>query len=100
LIAEELRPGDTGARFGGDEFVVVLPETPAAAAAAVAERIRAAIEACTRPDGMDVDITVLTASVGVATFPDHAGDAEALFRAADRAMYRVKNGGKNGVATA
>jgi diguanylate cyclase (GGDEF)-like protein len=100
LIAESLRPGDTGVRFGGDEFVVVFPDTPTSAALEVAERIRVAIEACTTPDGMDTDITTLTASIGIATFPDHAPDPEALFRAADRALYRIKFGGKNGVAAA
>jgi diguanylate cyclase (GGDEF)-like protein len=100
VIAESLRPGDIGVRFGGDEFVVVFPDTPTAAALEVAERIRAAVEACTTPDGMDIDITTLTASIGIATFPDHAPDPESLFRAADRAMYRIKFGGKNGVAAA
>ena len=97
LIAEQIRPGDIAARFGGDEFVVVLPATPRAVAAEVAERIRAAVEACTRPDGMEIDITILTASIGVATFPDDAADAADLFRAADRALYRIKFAGKNAV---
>jgi diguanylate cyclase (GGDEF)-like protein len=100
LIARELRPGDTAARFGGDEFVVVFPDTTTGVALEVAERIRAAVAACPAPDGHDVDVTAITASIGVATFPEHGTDAESLFRAADRAMYRVKNGGKNGVASA
>jgi len=100
LIAEQLRPGDTAARFGGDEFVAVLPETTTAAALEIAERIRAAVEACRTPDGLDADVSELTASIGVATFPDDGSDVETIFRAADRAMYRVKFGGKNGVGSA
>ena len=100
IVGERLRPGDLGARFGGDEFVVVLPATAVAVALEIAEGIRAAIAACATPDGMTIDIRQITTSVGVATFPDHASDADALFRAADTAMYRVKTGGKNGVAAA
>jgi diguanylate cyclase (GGDEF)-like protein len=97
LITECTRPGDIAVRFGGDEFVVLLPDTSSATAAEVAESIRVAVEACERPDGADADIRVLTASIGVATFPDHAADAAALFRAADQAMYQGKFGGKNRV---
>jgi GGDEF domain-containing protein len=56
LIAAELRPGDVAARFGGDEFVVVLPATDTDAARVLAERIRESVAACARPDGLDVDI--------------------------------------------
>lgn len=100
IVGEHLRPGDLGARFGGDEFVVVLPETETTAARELAESIRAAIDACATPDGLTVDISVVTASVGVATFPTDAANADDLFRAADAAMYRVKTSGKNGVAVA
>jgi len=100
LIAEALRPGDVAARFGGDEFVVLLPATSTDEAAAVAERIRAAVEDCATPDGLEVDIRHVTASLGVATCPTHATDADGLFRAADVAMYTVKHGGRNGVAIA
>jgi diguanylate cyclase (GGDEF)-like protein len=97
LIAERLRPGDVAVRFGGDEFVVILPGTATGAAAELAEGICAAVAACATPDGATADISALTASVGVATFPEDAADAESLFRAADQAMYAVKFDGKDGV---
>ena len=100
LIAEQLRPGDIAARFGGDEFVVVLPSTDTATARDVAERIRAAVAACPVPDGMAIDIRSVTASLGVATAPRHARDSDGLFRAADAALYVVKRGARNGVAVA
>jgi diguanylate cyclase (GGDEF)-like protein len=100
LIAEQLRPGDVAARFGGDEFVVVLPSTDTAAARTVAEHIREAVAACLRPDGLDVDITALTASIGIATAPPHVADPDALFRAADGAMYAIKRKQRDGVEVA
>ncbi|HUE39708.1 MAG TPA: sensor domain-containing diguanylate cyclase [Candidatus Binatia bacterium] len=99
-IAPLIRPGDVAARFGGDEFVIALPDTDTAAATRIAESIRATIEACDRLEGEDVNLAEVTASVGVATFPEHAADAESLFRAADTAMYSVKRAGKNRVAVA
>jgi diguanylate cyclase (GGDEF)-like protein len=96
-IAARLRPGDVAARFGGDEFVVILPGTQTAAACAIAETLRAAIMACPIPDHPELKIT---ASVGVATFPDHARNPDDLFRAADAAMFTVKQTTKNAVATA
>jgi diguanylate cyclase (GGDEF)-like protein len=99
VIAGLLRPGDVAARFGGDEFVIILPGTDGTGAVRLGETIRAAIEAERCLDG-DIDISGVTASVGAAVYPEHAGDAEGLFRAADAAMYAVKNGGKNAVALA
>jgi diguanylate cyclase (GGDEF)-like protein len=97
VIGARLRPGDVAARFGGDEFVVVLPATDTEAARAIAEAMREAIAGCAVPGHPEVKIT---ASVGVATFPEHAASAEELFRAADEAMFTVKRSTKNRVAAA
>ena len=94
------RETDVTARFGGDEFAVILPDTNSDGAVAVAERVRERIAAQSflrASDGLDIH---LTASVGVATLPDAAATAEELIKAADTAMYRVKDQGKNGVILA
>jgi diguanylate cyclase (GGDEF)-like protein len=100
IIGRLVRPGDVPARFGGDEYVIVLPSTDTAEAHRLAESIRKAIEACAQLEGEDVDLSRVTASIGVATFPVHAMDAESLFRQADAAMYAAKRSGKNRVAVA
>ena len=99
VIKENLRTMDVAARYGGEEFVVVLPETGTAGASAVAERIRAGVEAL-RIDGQQTSGVVKTVSVGVATFPDHAVSALRLLESADAAMYRAKRAGKNQVVSA
>jgi diguanylate cyclase (GGDEF)-like protein len=100
IISRLIRPGDVAARYGGDEFVMVLPDTDAEHAYPIAESVRKAIEACQGLDGEDVDLSRVTASVGVASYPLHAGDAESLFRQADAAMYAAKRTGKNRVVVA
>jgi len=100
IIAHVIRPGDVAARFGGDEFVVILPDTDTETALGIAETIRGAVESCSMLEGNGIDISTVTASVGVATFPNHASTAEDLFRAADAAMYAIKRRGKNDVALA
>jgi diguanylate cyclase (GGDEF)-like protein len=100
FIAKQLRPGDIGARFGGDEFVVILPDTKPDEALAVAEKIRASIEAMDRLEGTSIDLSGVTASIGVASCPNHASTAENLFQEADRAMYAVKAKGRNDVGLA
>jgi len=100
IIGHLIRPGDVGARFGGDEFVIMLPGTDIETARGIGETIRAAVEAVSTLEGNGVDISTVTASVGVAVYPDHARTAEGLFKAADAAMYAVKRRSKNAVAVA
>jgi diguanylate cyclase (GGDEF)-like protein len=96
VIRGSARETDVAARFGGDEFALILPETGTEGASSVAERLRDRIAAHPFLAGDGLSIR-LTASVGVATLPDVANSAEELVRAADMAMYHVKESGKNGV---
>ena len=96
LIRLSARETDVVARFGGDEFALILPDTGSEGAAAVGERIRDRINAHSflLGDGLNIHLTV---SVGVATLPDVAASTEGLIQAADEAMYHVKDHGKNGI---
>jgi len=99
VIRSSARETDIVARFGGDEFALVLPDTGAEGAFAVGERIRDRIAEYRFLTGDGLDIH-LTASVGVATLPDVAASADELVQAADKAMYQVKERGKNGILAA
>ncbi|NRF71103.1 diguanylate cyclase [Aquincola sp. S2] len=99
------RVGDLAARYGGEEFAVVLPNTDAAAAALVAERIRAAVAALALPHGASETAACVTVSLGVATLaaqplPGAADTPQTLLARADQALYRAKAAGRNRVATA
>ncbi len=94
-IRQHVRAVDLVARFGGDEFVVLQPETDLPAAVAIAERIRQAAYAVSDAAGVERSV-----SVGVAAFPVHAKDPRSLFQAADDALYRAKRQGKNKVEVA
>jgi diguanylate cyclase (GGDEF)-like protein len=99
IIRGSARETDIVARFGGDEFALVLPETGVEGACAVARRLR---------DRMAKHVFLtdrgpgsrLTASIGVATLPEAADTAEGLIEAGDAAMYRVKEEGKDGIHVA
>jgi diguanylate cyclase (GGDEF)-like protein len=99
LIRSTLRASDLAARYGGDEFALILPETDAADARRTAERILEAFR--DRPFvGEQRGPVPLAASIGVATFPDDGRTATELIAAADTALYAVKRAGGHGAATA
>ena len=92
-LRAELRAVDTAARFGGDEFVLILPQANHEGAQLVAERLRQRIEETIVPGFGRV-----TASFGVASFPAHASSRDTLVVAADRALYNSKNAGRNRIS--
>jgi diguanylate cyclase (GGDEF)-like protein len=96
VIRTSARETDMVARFGGDEFALILPDTGSEGAAAVGDRVRDRIAEFQflQADGLAIRLTV---SVGVATLPDVADSADGLIQAADDAMYWVKDHGKNGI---
>jgi len=94
-IQSQVRQSDLVARFGGDEFVVLLPETPCAGAAAVADKILRTIQAS--PLSVRDTTIPITVSIGVACYPEHGGSIESIKEKADKAMYASKSAGKNRV---
>ena len=94
-IRQCLRDGDGGARFGGDEFVLVLPlaavgDDPAT----IAQKV---LDALAQPFAVDGHLLHLGASIGIGIYPDDGRDADALLRAADTAMYHAKGRGRGNV---
>jgi diguanylate cyclase (GGDEF)-like protein len=87
-----VREQDTAARIGGDEFIVILVNLPDATAAA--QVARTIIESLSYPVAVQGDQVELSASVGIAVYPDPIDDMGAMRRLADQAMYRVKRTGK------
>ena len=99
IMLKSVRDVDILARYGGDEFVVILPETTVSTARAVADRLHEAITShiFLSEEGIEAR---LTASIGIAGFPDHALSKEELLRKADEAMYRAKAAGPNRIHVA
>lgn len=94
VLRKCLRGSDVVARFGGDEFEVLLPETDLKQARQVAEKVRWRIARLPRPEGGPQ----VTAALGVAAYPQNALDGPDLFMRADQALYRAKEKGRNRTA--
>lgn len=94
LLLENLRTVDIIARYGGDEFVVVLPETDVQTAVRITQRLQRGLRAAEflKEDGLNIR---LTASFGIAGYPEHAQSKRDLVRLADQAMYLAKNSGRD-----
>ncbi len=96
LLKSHIRGSDIACRFGGEEFMVVLPEASLEGAREKAEAVRASVKKLDLKY-RDQPLGPITASFGVALFPDHAEDPDSLIRAADEALYRAKGGGRDQV---
>jgi diguanylate cyclase (GGDEF)-like protein len=94
VLRSVLRASDFAARFGGEEFIVLLPDTDRSGALILAEKLRTAIASAEV-----AGVGSVSASLGVAVMPDDAGDPEQLLRKADRALYVAKSAGRNRVET-
>lgn len=96
-IRGAIRDDDLLARYGGDEFVAILPETDLAGTSEVAQRILDTVGSLSieTPDGSRVNGSL---SIGIAVYPDHAGETKDLFLFADSMMYRAKSEGKGRLA--
>lgn len=97
LLSKNLREVDTIARFGGEEFVVLLPDTDRDGAMVVGEKLRRLVE-IERFDEGGRQIMPLTVSVGIAVFPEDAKEMDDLIDHADIALYEAKDGGRNRVS--
>jgi diguanylate cyclase (GGDEF)-like protein len=89
---------DAVVRLGGEEFVALLQDCDANGAMVVAEALRVAVRDIALPDGCG--LPRLTASIGIAAYPEHAAGLEELLAAADRAMYDAKQGGRDRIMRA
>ena len=93
ILSETLRKVDIPARYGGDEFAVILPNTNKTGSIAVAEKIRSRLKRVSlRSDSRELQVTF---SIGIATYPQCAASKELLIEKTDRALYESKNNGKN-----
>jgi diguanylate cyclase (GGDEF)-like protein len=100
LVNESVRKGDVFGRFGGEEFLLIQPETDALAALASAEKLRTLVASHAFPFNEKQPLGCLSISGGVAEYPRHGVDAAGILLAADEALYRDKRSGRNRVLLA
>ncbi len=94
-VTQTMRETNLTARFGGEEFVVLLPDTGAKACVLVAERIRKAVTHMAVPSGTEKPLPQITVSLGIAVYPDHGTELEEVLQASDKALYESKRAGRN-----
>ena len=101
VLKSNVRESDYVCRYGGEEFCIILPGTDSHHALELADRLRRSLHHHTFVDVHGVPLeTRITASIGIATFPEHARNEADLRRAADQALYKVKKEGRDAVASA
>jgi len=99
IFSKQVRDADVIVRYGGDEFVVILPETALDGAKVIAERLRQRVESHPFSGGRNLDLKV-TVSIGIASCPDHSTTPDGLLQKADAAMYAAKEESKNKIKVA
>jgi diguanylate cyclase (GGDEF)-like protein len=99
VLRQKCRDLDVVARYGGEEFSVILPETDASGAFVVAEKLRESVSVHRFEGEVGQRECHLSISIGVATYPIHAGSAEELLKQADDALYKAKGTGRNKVCS-
>ena len=95
LTLKCLRKSDLIARYGGDEFIIVLPATDMETAKSIAERIRQTLENTRIPPCEGVEMPAVTCSLGIAAYPLHCENREQLIKCSDIALYKAKQSGRN-----
>ena len=95
VLKAELRLEDVACRYGGEEFCILLPQTPITEAAAIAERIRRKVAEASFPFGKNQPLGTVTISIGISTLSKHVDTNVAVIAAADRALYSAKSKGKD-----
>jgi len=83
------------AKYGGDEFVIILPQTDKVGAYLAAERLRESVEKQVFPGAENQPLKKLTISIGLATYPEHGLNEEEILNRADKALYFAKESGRN-----